>query len=207
MAQADASSICTWCDKRAFADLKGADGSKLPVCPDHYISLLTVENEKERNRVEQTRHAMTMMNQAAAEMDYVTGFGRTPRVDIPVPTPASNYNSISVENSTIGVISTAAVGEITAYIGHMSQADPATEALKQITSAVANAPLDEGARKDLLDQISVLAEQAAAEPAKRKTAVVAPVLAAIAQGAGAAKAVADAWTTVAPILKAHFGLS
>jgi hypothetical protein len=198
---------CAWCDKPFFVVITRQDGERLSVCADHYISLQGVENERQRNLTDQARHAMAMMNLAADEMSMVTGVNLGGKVAIPQPTPASNFNNISVSNSTIGVLSTAAVGQISAYVGHMPRNDVARSALEQMTSAVANAPMDEVGRNDLLDQIAVVAEQAASEPQKRKPAVIGPILSAITQAAGAATAVAQTWKVVEPILKAHFGLA
>ena len=197
---------CAWCDKPSFAVIQGPNGERRAACADHYIGLQAVENERQRNLTDQARHAMAMMNLASDEMNMVTGFNLGGKVAIPAPTPASNFNNISVTNSTIGVLSTAAVGQISAYVGHMPQGDAARWALADITSTVANEPMDEAARKNLLDQIAVIAEQAATEPPKRKPAVVGPILTAITQAAGVTEAVAGAWKVVEPILKAHFGL-
>jgi len=178
---------CAWCDKPSFAVIQGPHGERRAACADHYIGLQAVENERQRNLTDQARHAMAMINLAADEMNLVTGINLGGKVEIPAPTPAGKFNTISVTNSTIGVLSTAAVGQISAYVGHIPQGDAARSALADITSTVANEPMDEAARKNLLDQIGVIAEQAATEPQKRKPSVVGPILAAITQAATPAK--------------------
>jgi hypothetical protein len=147
-----------------------------------------------------------MMNLATDEMNMVAGVNLGGKVAIPVPPSASVFNNISVTNSTIGVLTTAAVGQVSACIGRMPKGDVAGAALVQITSTVADAPMDDAKRKNLLDQIAVVAEQAAAEPQKRQPAVIGPILAAITEAAGTTKAVAEAWKVVQPIMKAYFGL-
>ncbi|HEX7760115.1 MAG TPA: hypothetical protein VF459_11470 [Caulobacteraceae bacterium] len=205
MEDAETPATCAWCDKPTFVVIQTPNG-KRAACADHYIGLQAVENERQRNLTDRSRHAMAMMNLAAEEMNMVTGINLGGKVAIPEPAPASNFNNITVTNSTIGVLSTAAVGQISAYVGHLPQGDAARSALAEITSTVANEPMDEGARKNLLDQIAVIAEQAATEPQKRKPAVIGPILTGITQAAGATEAVAGAWKVVEPIIKAHFGM-
>ncbi|MGH6964732.1 MAG: hypothetical protein ACREE0_09620 [Phenylobacterium sp.] len=151
---------------------------------------------------------MAMLNHAEASLEAVTGgLVKTPRVQIPEPAPATSYTSISVTGSTVGVINTASVGEITANIGAMPQTQPARAALATITEAVINdAMLSEADKKNLLDQLAIVAAEAAAEPGKRKLAVIGPMLAAIGKAAGTVTAVATAWSAVEPILRSHFGL-
>jgi hypothetical protein len=139
---------CTWCDKTAFAGVRGPAGAELPICPDHYIALQAVENERQRNLSDHARQAMAMMNLASEEMNMATGIPLGGFVAIPPPAPASNYNNISVTNSTIGVLSTAAVGKITAHIGHLPTGNAAKGALQDITAAVANATLDDLTRQN-----------------------------------------------------------
>ena len=151
---------------------------------------------------------MAMNNSAVDLMDAMVGFS-TPggRIRIPEPTPLGKYTSVNVANSTIGVVSTEAVGEITAYVGAMPNQEAAKGALEHLTAAVVEAAgLDEARRMALLEQIALVSAQAAAEPAKRKGAAVAPLLAAIGQSAGMVTALANVWTAVEPILKAHFKL-
>jgi hypothetical protein len=198
---------CAWCDKPSFVVIRAGNGEQRAACADHYISLQALENERQRILSDQARQAMAAANMAVDDMRSVTGmYDLGARYAIPAPAPASNFNNISVTNSTIGVLSTAAVGQISAYVGHMPEGDAAGSALAKITSAVANARLDEADRKNLLDQIAVIAEQASAEPQKRKPAIIGPILGAITQAAGATTAIAEAWKAVEPILKAHFGL-
>jgi hypothetical protein len=197
---------CTWCDKVAFGVVEGPDGKELPICPDHYIGLQGVENERQRNLSDHARHTMAMMNHAIDEMNMVTGLDLGGKVVIPAPTPVSNFSNVTVSNSTIGVVNTAAVGQISAYVHHMPQGDAARQAVEQITAAVVSAAISDADRKNLLDQIGLVAEQAVAAPQKRKAAVVGPILTAIAQGAATVTALAETWRTVEPILKAHFGL-
>jgi len=206
MTDAEMPAACAWCDKPSFVVIQTPNGGRA-ACADHYIGLQAVENERQRNLTEQSRHAMAMMNLAVEEMNMVTGVNLGGKVAIPEAALASNFNNISVTNSTIGVLSTAAVGQISAYVGHLPQGDAARSALAEITSTVANVPMDEADRKNLLDQIAVIAEQAATEPQKRKPAVIGPILTAITQAAGATKVVAEAWKVVEPVMKAHFGLA
>jgi hypothetical protein len=138
---------CTWCDKVAFGVVEGPGGAKLPICPDHYIGLQGVENERQRNLSDQVRQAMAMANQAADDLNMVTGFPLAPKVAIPAPAPASNFSNVTVSNSTIGVVNTAAVGQISAYVHHMPQGDAARQALETITASVVSAKLGDVERR------------------------------------------------------------
>jgi hypothetical protein len=198
---------CHLCGKPALGAISGLNGAQLPICAEHYIGLQSVENERHRNLSDQLRYNMAMMNLASDEMNAITGIAVGGRVVIPEPTPASSHTAISVTGSTVGVINTAAVGQITANLGTMAQNVPAKAAMSEITAAVLSDPsLSDTAKKGLLDQLAVVAVEAAEVPEKRKAAVVSPMLAAIGQGAGTVTALATAWKAVEPILRAHFGL-
>jgi hypothetical protein len=168
-----------------------------------------VENERQRNLSDQVRHQMAMLNLASAEMDAVVGFGLgiAPRVAIPSPIPVGNYTGINVQNSTVGVLNTAAVSEISSYIGAMPTGNNAKDAISSFTQAVVDeAALSNADKKAILEQLTVIAAQAAATPAERKTGLIIPILSGIAKSATAVTAVAGAWKVTEPILKAHFGL-
>lgn len=199
--------ICHLCDKPAIGTVAGMGGANLPICAEHYIALMGVENERQRMAADQARIAMAMMNHAAADMDAAVGFGVTPKAVIPPPAPASTYASINVTDSTVGVINIATVGHISANIGALPAAEPAKAALAKFTSAVVNDDLLPADTKTaLLEQLEAVSAEAAAPKANRKTAVVLPLLHAIGQTATVIAGLGETWHAVEPVLKAYFGL-
>lgn len=164
-----------------------------------------MENERARIHDSQARLNAAMLNHALAEFEAVTGMPQE-RVYIQPAAPAPTYNAVNIHNSTVGAVNTGTVHQITASVSAMPPEAPARKALVDFMAAVteSDALTDEGKRQ-MLEPLSMLSEQAAAPPEKRKPFVIGPMLSTVSQASQAVRGVADAWTTVEPILKAHFG--
>jgi hypothetical protein len=109
-----------------------------------------------------------------------------------------NYQGIQIAHS------------IDAHIGKLAE-DPDTrnvaDALKELTQAIgAEAALADEQRRELLEQLELLGEQARAPAEQRKRGIIKPVidtLAGVCTGAGGLVAV---WTTWGPAIKLFFGI-
>jgi len=152
-----------------------------------------------------------MLNLADQDLAEVTGMSYTgPKVVIPpMPSSYNNHQSVTITNSTVGAVNLGTANEITVDIKTMFQQGEAglAEALLGLKDAVlADGEAQDDQKNEMLDQIAELTKQANTEPAKRKTGIIKPTLAALKQGAEAVKGVAGAWAAVEPLLKGHFGI-
>lgn len=194
--------VCGNCGKPAIVLL-----GNFPVCIDCRYKHEMVQ------WMQFAQHA-SMLNLAAAEMDFVTGgIGpATPTVQIPKPPmPPINYNnqSVSVSGGNVGAINFGTVHEIQVNLQSLSETQSAdiVEPLTRLTDAILNAQdADEATKNELLDQIESLTALANNKPEERKAGVIKALFSGITQGAGAISSVAGAWTAVEPLLKGHFGL-
>jgi hypothetical protein len=165
-------------------------------------SLLQITDRDE----EQLRHAMTMQNQAAAELENIAGVrpGLFPRITIP-PTP---FAPITLNNSVVGAVNTGVVRDIAVNLTHLQNSgnDKATDALKALTEAILRDPSADNTQKnDLVEHIAFLSEQAVLPAKDRKPAVIKTTLGTLTQAAGTVTAMAGAWQVAEPILKTLFG--
>jgi len=79
--------------------------------------------------------------------------------------------------------------------------------LAQLTGAIATSQaLAEDVRKDVLDGIQVLLEQAKAPPAERKRIVFKPIIDTIANICGGAGGLFTVWQVAGPAIGAFFGI-
>lgn len=197
---------CHICGKPAFGDLKGKGDVDLPICLAHFIEYGNMQNDRDRLNDSQARLTIAMLNDSYAQFEAVTGMP-VQRVHVPPAAPAPTYHAVNIHNSTVGAVNTGTVQQITATVSVMPNEHPARKALVDFMAAVteSQALTDEGKRQ-LLEPLSVISDEAAAPPEKRKRSVVASLLGSVGQASQAVHGVADAWNAVEPILKNHFGL-
>ncbi len=189
--------ICSQDGRPAILVVEG-----LPLCVACYYQL----------QVAQTlgfRIAAIGMNHAAAEMDYMTGLGQSPRMQVPdIPRGPFILNNIKVDNSVVGSINTGNVQSIDVSITYLKESgnEQISAALKSLAEVIANATAIPAPEKNqLLDQVAYLSEQAVAAAKDRRPGMIQAAFAAITQGSGAIAAVATAWQAAAPLLKSYFG--
>lgn len=154
-----------------------------------------------------------MMNFASQELDAVVGFGpASPRVAIPpAPVPPIYYNnqSVNVSDSTVGVINLGAARDIQADLKVLTEGGEValSEQLAELTNAILNAEdADTRAKNELIEQIALVTQQAAAKPEERKPGQIKAVLGAIKEGAETVSSISGAWNTVEPMVRTFFGL-
>ncbi len=157
------------------------------------------------------RNAAIGLNQAAAELDRVTGLRNfTPRMQVPdIPKAPIVMHNIHIADSVVGSINTGTVQTVDVSITYLKQAgnNEVADALRRLTEAIANEPsLPPDDKNDLLDQVAYLSDQASSAAKDRKRGTIKATFDAISQGAGAVAAIATAWNVAAPLLQALFGL-
>jgi hypothetical protein len=116
---------------------------------------------------------------------------------------------IDVSNSQIGTLNLGTiVGDVENHLSAVSDpdAEEARDALQRLTQAIVDADgLPDDRRRELLEQIDLLAEEASRPPERRRPAVVRPVLTGIAASLSAAGGLAEVWDAVGPTLLQFFG--
>lgn len=187
---------CSQCSRPAILSIED-----LPLCVPCYYQF----------QVAQTlgfRIQAIGLNHASAEMNYMTGLGQSPRMQVPdIPRGPVILNNIKVDNSIVGSINTGNVQSIDVSVTVLKEAGnvQVSEALKVLAEVIANdkaIPVPD--KNQMLDEVAYLGEQAVAAAKDRRPGMIQAAFASIAQGAGAVAAVATAWQAAAPLLKSYF---
>ena len=190
---------CSQCGKSAVTGVNNA-----PLCVDCYHKL-------EVARTLAFRLEAIALNHAIAQMDHVVPIGRSsPKMQVPeAPGGMLILNNIKVDNSVVGTINTGNVEAIDVNITCLRNAgsDSVSNALRQITEAVANdATIARGTKDQLLDQVAFLSEQAVASAKDRRPGMISAAFTGITQASTAVSGIAAAWNSVKPLLQQFFGI-
>ncbi|AWW73844.1 hypothetical protein CD351_05320 [Erythrobacter sp. KY5] len=154
-----------------------------------------------------------MYNMADRQMTAVTGMPHlSSQIDIPnAPVPPLHYNNqnVTVQGGTVGAINFGNVNDIQVSLQTLTQNGEIgfADALADVTNAILESnEIAEDQKNELLEQVAFLSSQATSEPNDRKPGMIKSVLGTVSEGAGAVKALSDAWGAVEPLLKGHFGI-
>lgn len=151
---------CHQCPRPAFY-VVGQEGEQgVPLCLDCWSKLETVNYRKFLMNA-------AMMNQAADDMDMVTGIplggGRIPVAAMARAMQRSNvYNNINVNNSQVGVINTGDLAKIDAAItlSQGSDVEAIATILKSLTETIVRAnEIEANSKKELIELITALSEE------------------------------------------------
>ena len=190
---------CGQCGKQAVIAVGDAS-----LCVDCHYKLSVA-------RTLEVRMQVMHLNYASELMDHMTGLPpASPKMQVPeIPKGPIILNNIKIDNSVVGAINTGTVQSIDVHLSYLKTGGnkALSDAPQALTESIANAPaLSPEEKSPMLDQVSYLTEQAALAAKDRKPGMIQAALAALSQGASAITAAAAAWTVVAPLLRAHFGL-
>jgi hypothetical protein len=137
------------------------------------------------------------------------GLYRSPRIQLPPPSPIvatqgpMTFHNINVQGSVVGAINTGEVQRIDVAIDHIRLGgDPAlAQSLTQFTEALlADAELQEEAKKEILEQLSFLSTQTATPKEQRKPGMIRAVLEGIGKAAAVSTALITLWERLHPLL-------
>lgn len=122
-------------------------------------------------------------------------------------------SSFYTPHAQIGIINAGSmqdVKDLNIKIGHLynRQGENIAQAFKEIVESTLSCQSfkTESERKDLIDQVNVLAEQAVLEESRRKTGVVKMALTAIGGTCAAVGGLAEVWSTWGPSMSQYFGV-
>lgn len=122
------------------------------------------------------------------------------------PVVQLNIQSSNIANLNIG----SQVGTINAALGSVSErgsADEFAEALKSLTEAVvSDTLLPNSSKREVVEALSTVAEQAAKPPEQRSMGILKPIVTWIPTAIAAAASLAALWEKFEPTIKAYLGL-
>jgi len=185
---------CSQCGKPAVVLAAGN-----PLCVDCNLKL---------QQAISMRHAMLaqQMNFLLDEAEAVTGiYGVMPRYRVPQPIihqGTMNFHNIRIDKSVVGAINTGHVQQIDVALSHIKlTGDPELEkSLAGFTEAVANSTaLSAVAKNELLEQIAVVAEQAAMPKESRSWGILKALVTSIGTQAAVA-GLGELWDKIKPML-------
>jgi hypothetical protein len=190
---------CSQCNRPAVGQL----GNGQPLCVEHYSMISAAMSEQQRNN-------MAMMNYYRDQIHETFGLP-PPDARINIPRPIINqspvtYNNISIDRSVVGAVNTAQVDRIDVAMDNIKNGgnDEINKAIKALTEAVIKSSELEGKeRKQLVEELAFLAEQAALPKAERQKSVVGMVLKAMPLSFAVAADLTTLWAKWEPAL-AHF---
>jgi hypothetical protein len=139
--------------------------------------------------------ALAGLHQRAQQQAMIRRMEEQPRVQI------------DVTNSQIGTLNLGTIiGDVQNHLAAVTDADEVRDGLAQLAQAIVDSDeLEDEQRRELLEHVDLLAEEAARPPEKRRPAVIRPVLAALGAGTAVAANLAALWSTLGPVLAGFFG--
>lgn len=193
---------CTQCSNNAIQKYGGNY-----LCLDCLEKLSNIHHREKEQLHRELMHNMQMANAAEKHLNEAMGlYGQELSFDLSVFKPSRNIklSNVNVNNSVVGNISTEEVGNIQVSLKKINAGgDPDTAAkLRELTSAILSAEeIDVAKKNEVLEQISLLSEQAALPPQNRKTGIITAAALAIKDIATTITSVASAWEKIEPIIK------
>ncbi len=158
---------CCQCDKPAFLSI-----ANNPLCIDHYLKF------QQANQIEDARYA-NHLNFLMGEMEATVGLGPTlQRYKVPQPIihqGPMKFQNINIDKSNIGFLNTGEIEKLdmTMSVINTTGHRDLTEAFKEFTEAVIKMQeLDDKIKKEIVEQITFLANQVVVQKEQKKPSVV-----------------------------------
>jgi hypothetical protein len=194
------------CHNCSQAAIIGFGPENLPLCVDCYLKMQQALDIQAANQERQ-------LNQLTAEMESIAGLPgalpRYPERKRPVTVAGATFQSITVKDSTVGVINTGHLQQIDTAVTVIGQqgAPELASALKKLTEAIASTTsLDFAAQKEALDIVAVLSTESALPKEQRRTGVARPLISRLREVLSVAADLATIGQAALPLLAAAFGV-
>ena len=192
---------CTQCEKTAIQQY----GDNF-LCLDCLEKLSLIHHRENEQRHREIMYNMQMANSAEQYMNEVLGGGGKPSFDLQAFYASRNIksNTVNVNNSIVGNISTEEVGNIQVSLEKINQSGGVeiAQKLHELASAVLSAPNVRNEKKnELLEQLSLLSEQASLPIQNRKTGLIKAASNALKESASTITSIPGAWEKIEPIIK------
>jgi len=152
------------------------------------------------------------LNQVAAEFEAASGLpGLVPRMPVP-PVHAvlignMNVNNINVDNSVIGVLNTGSIKTVDNSVTVLRQSGDEEMALaisKLTQSVIDSADADNESKREIVDLLSVIADEARKPQQERRPAVIRPLLTELATAFSGLAGLSHLWQQYGPMIQAFF---
>jgi hypothetical protein len=190
---------CHQCDRPALVEYSQS-GVKLCLdCNEKFQAQqdrITEQLEREHNRV-------------LDEMDMISGIpssgGRYPprrKVEM-----AGTFNNIHIDRSTVGVVNTGTINGVDLAISTIQSGgdNNLASAIRELTEAIAaTRELDEEQRTQALQLVEVVAQEATKPKDARRSAVIKPILAGLAEAIKVGSSLSTLWARLEPVFTAAF---
>ena len=198
--------LCQQCGQPAL--LLWSD--QVPLCADCYRKVAQATFMEQQARHNQLSWLASQQNLIQQDI-YVGHGGLLPLKQMlipPAPSAGDNYSvsHIQVSDSNVGVINS---GNMTLMntsidvIGDRGDTDVAT-AIKDLTQAVLDdKDVEQELKKEIVEQLSFLASQAAVQPESRVAAVIKGVLSTVKESLSVSATLLTLWEKVGPLLAAY----
>jgi hypothetical protein len=196
---------CQNCPKEAIVGI-GPRGD-VPLCLDCYGKWSNIQQQAIENHERE-------INRLAEEVDLVTGMpGFTPRYPPRPPRTVLQgdvvLNNIRISNSNVGVVNTGSIRSIDSAIGVLkAEGSPKlADLLRTLTESIAAAPdMSDDHRTSALQDVSVLAAEAATPQQRRRARAMKGVLLDLSAILGGVASMTQIWQVASPLLHKLFGL-
>jgi hypothetical protein len=146
------------------------------------------------------------------QIESVLGCDLQPLPDLDEDLPGANRLTIHIQNSNVANLNLGSqVGKINAALQSISGGDAQNrefaQALEQLTRAVlSEAMLRDAEKKEVVEVLSTIAEQAEKKPEERSKGVLRAAVAWLPTAISAATNLTTLWNTFGPIIKAYLGI-
>lgn len=196
---------CSQCDKVAIQ--KYGDNY---LCLDCLERLSNIHHRENERRHREMIYRMQMANFADKDLNETLGFyGQKPPFDLSVFKPSRNIklSNVNVSNSVVGNISTEEVGNINVSLEkiHSDGNIDTAQKIRDLTKAILESnEITVDLKNEVLEQISLLAEQVSLPPQNRKKGIIKAALSAIKDTASTTASVVAVWEKIEPFLKQLF---
>jgi hypothetical protein len=151
-------------------------------------------------------------NLAAAAFESMSGLpGLVPRMPVPpvqsLPIANMNVHNINVDNSVIGVLNTGCIESVSNAITMLreSGADEIASAISKLTQSVIDTQdASNESKNEILELLSVIADEARKPKQDRRSAVLRPLLSELATGFSGLAGLSQLWQEYGPMIQAFF---
>jgi hypothetical protein len=163
--------LCHSCQRmNAVVRIPAEAGGTLELCADCNLKI-------NQARAIQLNGLISVQNTLAEDMDRIAGFSVTSRIPfVPVPSmPVTggtlNLHNITIHGNNYGIANTGSIKAVDIAVGDLDRAGERelAAALAALTKAIAEtAELEDSQRGELLEQLSIISEEAAKPPETRR---------------------------------------
>lgn len=198
---------CSQCDKQAIEKY-----NESYLCLDCLERISKIQYQRQEARHREILYNMQSANAAVEDMNAIIGYPlHKPPYDLSPFKEGHrmNVNTITLNDSVVGVISTAEVGSINVNLEKVKFQENGLEAANGIHRfmevVLSCQDLDVARKNEILEQLEMLSEQASLPTQERKPGLVKAALSGIKESASTVGLLATTWQQIEPIFKSFFG--